>query len=216
MEPTSPQCPPASPPWAMMMSTPASACLRACEGEPHNAATLRPESWMCLIMSAGGGAKRVGDHRHLGVLQRRVDLWGGRRLGPTEQLQTVLVGVLDRDTMIGEDLAGEVQMLLRDHRPQRLGELIRRQLGVHALVLVRDHYVDPVGVVADVFIDPVELDLQLLRREPNCSEHTKTTSFADGDHHIAAVSEGKNRKLDTELVANGSVHACSWNASGRK
>ncbi|CFR77139.1 Uncharacterised protein [Mycobacterium tuberculosis] len=54
MEPTSPQCPPASPPWAMMMSTPASACLRACEGEPHNAATLRPESWMCLIMSAGG------------------------------------------------------------------------------------------------------------------------------------------------------------------
>ncbi len=171
---------------------------------------------MCLIMSAGGGAKRVGDHRHLGVLQRRVDLWGGRRLGPTEQLQTVLVGVLDRDTMIGEDLAGEVQMLLRDHRPQRLGELIRRQLGVHALVLVRDHDVDPVGVVADVFIDPVELDLQLLRREPNCSEHTKTTSFADGDHHIAAVSEGKNRKLDTELVANGSVHACSWNASGRK
>lgn len=125
------------------------------------------------------------------MLQRRVDLWGGRRLGPTEQLQTVLVGVLDRDTMIGEDLAGEVQMLLRDHRPQRLGELIRRQLGVHALVLVRDHDVDPVGVVADVFIDPVELDLQLLRREPNCSEHTKTTSFADGDHHIAAVSEGK-------------------------
>lgn len=41
MEPTSPQCPPASPPWAMMMSTPVSACLRACEGEPHNAATLR-------------------------------------------------------------------------------------------------------------------------------------------------------------------------------
>ncbi|SKU65019.1 Uncharacterised protein [Mycobacteroides abscessus subsp. abscessus] len=38
----------------MTMSTPASACLRACLGEPHSAATLRPASWMCLIMSAGG------------------------------------------------------------------------------------------------------------------------------------------------------------------
>ncbi len=54
IEPTSPQCPPPSPPWAMMMSTPASACLRAWYGEPHSAATLRPSAWMCSIMSAGG------------------------------------------------------------------------------------------------------------------------------------------------------------------
>ncbi|CNH02385.1 Uncharacterised protein [Mycobacterium tuberculosis] len=38
----------------MMMSTPASACLRACEAEPHSAATFSPAAWMCLIISAGG------------------------------------------------------------------------------------------------------------------------------------------------------------------
>ena len=54
IEPTSPLCPPASPPWAMMMSTPASACLRAWLGDPHSAATLRPSAWMCSIMSLGG------------------------------------------------------------------------------------------------------------------------------------------------------------------
>ena len=34
---------------------------------------------------------------------------------------------------------------------------------VHALVLVGDDDVDAVGVVADVLVDPVELDLELLR-----------------------------------------------------
>ncbi len=38
----------------MMMSTPASACLRAWYGEPHSAATLRPALWMRSITSAGG------------------------------------------------------------------------------------------------------------------------------------------------------------------
>ena len=38
----------------MMMSTPASACLRACLGDPHSAATLRPVAWIFSIMSFGG------------------------------------------------------------------------------------------------------------------------------------------------------------------
>ena len=54
IEPTSPQCPPASPPWAMMMSTPASACLRAWLGRSAQRGDLRPSAWMCSIMSGGG------------------------------------------------------------------------------------------------------------------------------------------------------------------
>jgi hypothetical protein len=54
IEPTSPQWPPPSPPWAMMMSIPASACFFAWYGEPHSAATFRPASWISLTMSGGG------------------------------------------------------------------------------------------------------------------------------------------------------------------
>ena len=63
----------------------------------------------------GRGAERVGDERHLRVPQRDLDLRGRGGLGPAEQLQGVLVAVVDRDAVVGEDLAGEVQVLLRHH-----------------------------------------------------------------------------------------------------
>ena len=114
IEPTSPQWPPPSPPWAMMMSTPASACLRAWYGEPHSAATLRPSAWMCSIMSAGGVPERVGDQRHLRVPQRDLDLRGRGGLGPAEQLQRVVLALVrQRDAVVGQELAGEVEVLLR-------------------------------------------------------------------------------------------------------
>jgi hypothetical protein len=49
------------------------------------------------------------------VPQRHLDLRSGGRFGPAEQLQAVLSAVLDRHTMIGEDLAREIQVLLRHH-----------------------------------------------------------------------------------------------------
>ena len=162
---------------------------------------------MCLIISAGGSAERVGDHLHLRVLQRHLDLRRGRRLGPAEQLQAVAVAVLDRHTVIGKDLLGEVQMLLGHHLAQRLGELLGGQVGVHALVLVRDHDVDPVRVVADVLVDPLQLDLELLGREADRPQHAETAGLAHRDDDIAAVREREDRKLDAEFVADGSVHA---------
>src|SRR5262249_40593674 len=79
-------------------------------------------------------------------------------------------------------------------------------------VLVRDDDVDAVGVVADVLVDPVQLDLQLLGREAHCAQHAETPGLADCDHDIAAVGEGEDRKLDAKLVANRGVHAYSWDA----
>ena len=43
-----------------------------------------------------------------------------------EQLQRVAVAVLDRDPVVGEDLLAEVQVVLRHHLAQRLGQLFGR------------------------------------------------------------------------------------------
>ena len=67
-----------------------------------------------------------------------------------------------RHAVVGQELAGEVEVLLGHHLLQHLGEVLAGHVGVHALVLVRDDDVDAVGVVADVLVDPVQLDLELL------------------------------------------------------
>ena len=51
---TSPQCPPASVPWATIRSTPACTCLIACSLAPTSAATGMPRSLPASIMYAGG------------------------------------------------------------------------------------------------------------------------------------------------------------------
>ena len=81
------------------------------------------------------------------------------------------------------------------------------RLRVHALVLVGDDDVDAVGVVADVLVDPVELDLELLGREADGAEHAEAAGLADRDDDVAAVGEGEDRELDAEVVADGGVHA---------
>ena len=77
---------------------------------------------------------------------------------------------------------------------------------LHALVLAGDHDVDAVGLVADVLVDPVELDLELLGREADGAEHAEAAGLADGGDDVAAVGEGEDRELDAELVAEGGVH----------
>ena len=125
----------------------------------------------------------------------------------------VAVAVVDRDAVVGEDLLAEVQVLLRHHLAQRLGQLLGGQVRVHALVLVRDDDVDAVRVVADVLVDPVELDLQLLGGEADGAEHAEPAGLADRDDDVAAMGEGEDRELDTEFVANGGVHDNSWERS---
>ena len=64
-------------------------------------------------------------------------------------------------------------------------------------------------MIADVFVDPFELDLQLLGSEADSTEHAEAAGLAHGDHNIATVGEGEDRKLDTKLIANGGMHAYS-------
>jgi len=159
---------------------------------------------MCLIISAGGVPSALAISVTFGCCSDTLDLRGGGRLGPAEELKGVVVAVVDGHTVVGEDLAGERQMLLRHKRVQRLLEHFGGQVGrVHALVLVRDHDVDAVGVVTDVLVDPVQLDLQLLRSEAHRAEHPEATCLAHGDHDVTGVGEREDRELDVELVADG-------------
>jgi hypothetical protein len=141
------------------------------------------------------------------VLQGDLDLRGRRRLRPPEQLQrVVVVGVVEGHAVVDQQLAGELEGLRRDHLPQRLGQLVGRHVGVHPLVLVGDDDVDGVGVVADVLVDPLALDLELLGREPDGTEHAEATGLAHGDDDVAAMREGEDRELDAEVVADGRAH----------
>ena len=122
-----------------------------------------------------------------------------------------------RHAVVGEQLAGEVEVALRDHVLEHLGELLGGHVGVHALVLVRDDDVDAVGVVADVLVDPVELDLELLGAEADGAEHAEAAGLAHRDDDVAAVGEGEDRELDAELVAEWRAHvrcSVSWARAG--
>ena len=152
------------------------------------------------------GTEGVGDHGDLGVPQCDLDLRGGRRLGPAEQLQRVGVRIRGGHTVVGEDLLGEVEVLLGHHVLEHLGERFGVKVGIHALVLVGDHDVDAVGVVADALIDPVQFDLQLFGGVSHGAQNSVPAGFADGYDDVATMSEGENRELDTEFVAKGGVH----------
>ena len=67
-------------------------------------------------------------------------------------------------------------------------------------------------MVADVLVDPVELDLELLRGVSDSAEHPETAGLTDGHHDVTAVGESEDRKLDIEVVADGRVHGCSLGA----
>ncbi len=158
-------------------------------------------------------AERVRDERDLRMLQCHLDLRGRGGLGPAKQLQRVLIAVVDRDPVVGENLAGEVQVLLRDHRLQRLGEVFGGHVRVHALVFVRDDDVDAVGVVADVLVDPLELNLELFGGEADRTEHPEAAGLAHGHDDVTTVREREDRELDVEFVADRGVHACSSGAA---
>ena len=110
--------------------------------------------------------------------------------------------------MVAQDLLDELAVLLRDHRPQVSLELGGVELA-HALVLAGDHDVDAVGTVADVLVDPVELDLELLGTEPDRAEHAEPARLRHGGHDVAAVGEREDRELDAELLGHFGLHVLS-------
>src|SRR6185369_7021970 len=104
-----------------------------------------------------------------------------------------------------EQVLGESAMLLGDRREQLLLELLRVDLA-HALVLSGDHDVDAVRLVADVLVDPVELDRELSRLEADRAEHAEASCLADGGDDVATVTEREDRELDAEPITERCAH----------
>ena len=90
----------------------------------------------------------------------------------------------------------------------QLLQVLDRRLVTAALadVLRRHHDVDAIGLAADVIVDPVELDLELLRREGERPEHTEASGTAHGSDDVTTMREGEQRDVDVELVADGRAH----------
>src|SRR6185503_8370606 len=110
--------------------------------------------------------------------------------------------------VLREQFLHEFAVALRNGGAQLLFELGRIDLA-HALVLAGNDDVDAVRLVADVLVDPLELDFELSRRKPDGAEDAEPARLADCRDDVAAVAEGEDGELDAEPVTDRSVHA-SW------
>ena len=190
----------------MTMSRPASAWCCAWSRTTAERGDEPPRGLHLLDHLVGRRAERVRDETHLVVTQRHLDL--GRRggVGPPEQLAGRGLALRKLGyAVLAEDVLGELDVPGGHQRAQVLGELLGIGLA-HALVLARDDDVDAVGRVADVLVDPVELDPELLGREANRTEHAEPAGLAHRRGDVAAVREGEDRVLDPELVTEWCAH----------
>ena len=110
-----------------------------------------------------------------------------------------------RHVVLGEDLVGEVPVLLRDHRLE-VGEL-----GFVAAALPdvghRHDDVSAVRLAVDVLVDPGQLDVELVRRVGERAEHAEASGAAHGRDDVAAMGEREDRELDPEILRDRRLHA---------
>ena len=142
--------------------------------------------------------QRVGQQADR-VRQRDVDLRARRGVGPPQQLADLLAVRKRRDPVLLQDSFHKPPVLLGDHRLELLQELVG--LGdVGTRVRGRHHDVHAVGLAVDVLVDPRELLLELLRREPQRAEHAEPAGARHRRRHLLVHGEGVDRMLDPELV----------------
>ncbi len=75
--------------------------------------------------------------------------------------------------------------------------------------LRRHDDVDAVGLAADVLVDPGQLLVQLLGRVGRGAQHAEAAGVGHRGHHVTAVTEGEERKVDTELLTDRGFHPVS-------
>ena len=62
-----------------------------------------------------------------------------------------------------------------------------------------------------VLVDPLQLELQLLGRVPAGAEHAEAARIGHCGDDVTAVTEGEQRKFDTEQFAQWSFHNNKYN-----
>ena len=161
--PTSPVCPPPSLPCAITKSTPAALCASACLTLPHSAATSRPEAWMSLDHVGGRRAERVGDDACTFGCLRIISTCGPAVVAVQPSSSRAFSPSGSSGTPCSASSFCAKSRCSAGISARSFCLELRRRRGLAlALVLAGDHDVDAVGLVADVLVDPLELDLELL------------------------------------------------------
>ena len=99
-------------------------------------------------------------------------------------------------------------MLLGNRCPQLSLELLGIDFS-HALVLAGNHGIDPIGLVTDAFVDPLEFGLELFHCKADGSEHPEAPRFTDLDDDIPAVRKCEYGYVDAKPVAEIGTHGGS-------
>ncbi len=99
------------------------------------------------------------------------------------------------DAVLGENRFDIRLVLGGDSGFDVLRGQIGRIFGVHA---VGDDKINAVGFAVDVLVQPVQLDLEALRRVTRGAQHAHAASLADFGDDVTAMAESEQRKFDAE------------------
>ena len=212
--PISPVCPPASEPWAMTRSTPAACWRSAWTTVPTRPATITPRSWASATRKSGAGPRALATRRTFGwahtMSSRRCPLSWENPITSSPPCPDSSTPFADASSL-GSSSTPYLAIRSSTNRRCSSGISVGQRLARHAAlldarVLRRHDDVDAVGLVADVLVDPVQLDLELLGREGDGAEHAEPARLAHRGDDVAAVAEGEDRELDAEAVAERGAH----------
>ncbi len=145
------------------------------------------------------GVEGKGDVELLGGTARRERCVGVLRSPSGLRLVVGGLGNLVAFEQFGYELPVPVGDHCRDVRGLQPTLTIAGVLGGH-------DEVHSIGVIADLFFDPGQVDFQLVVAEGHCTENTHATGLRHGHHHVPAVAEGQNRELDTEHLGYWRTH----------
>src|SRR5258706_3550298 len=118
-------------------------------------------------------------------------------------LETLVREVGGVDVMAFQDIACEILVFSRyGGRCARCGDLCG-----FALEFRWHNEIDPVWLAADMLVDPLELEFQLLRRRYiHCAEYAHATHLRYLDNDVSTMRKRQQRKLDPKHVTDGRIH----------
>ena len=160
-----------------------------------------------------GWPERVRNERNR-VLHRHLEVGAPARGRPAEQAFDFFDVVGERRHAIAiQQIVDPLAVRRRDH----LVELLFADVAlVLADVLGGDDRIDAVGLAIDVLVDPLQLELELLRAIGHGAQHPEPTGPAHRRHDVAAMAERKDGKLDPQPLTDLSLHANTQQLTLRK
>jgi hypothetical protein len=149
--------------------------------------------------------ERRGDQAD-GMLEDQLDHVALLLVADRELGRELDVGLQRRHAVLLEQILEELLVLRRQSLVHLLGV---QPTSVTADEFAGQQQIYAEGLVADLVRDPLELHLEVLERVPRHPEHTEPAGLRDSGGHVAAVGEGKDRELESELLSELGSHGAS-------